>query len=86
MKWAALLTAITNLLLRVVEILGEGQSRRRRVDYEQDVEDIRSDPVGYANHKFGGVRDAEAEASDMHGNDPAGAGYPVPQRPGNHPD
>lgn len=85
MKWAALLTAITNLLLRVVEILGEGQSRRQRADYEQDIQDIRDDPVGYANAKFGGVRNPEAAASGMHSNDPAGAGDPVPQRTGNHP-
>lgn len=86
MKWAALLTAITNLLLRVVEILGEGQSRRQRADYEQDINDIRDDPVGYANDKFGGVRDTETAAPDMHGNDSAGAGNPEPQRAGNHSD
>lgn len=86
MKWAALVTAITNLLLRIVEMLGEGQSRRQRADYEQDIKDIRSDPVGYANAKFGGVRNPETAASGMHSNDPAGAGDPKPQRAGNHSD
>lgn len=85
MKWAALLTAITNLLLRVVEILGEGQSRRQRADYEQDINDIRDDPVGYANDKFG-MRDTKAEADDMHSDTPERAGDPKPQRAGNHPD
>lgn len=85
MKWAALLTAITNLLLRVVEILGEGQSRKRRADYEQDIQDIRSDPVGYANAKFG-VRDSEAETSDVHSDTSERTGDPVPQRTGNHSD
>lgn len=85
-KLLALLTAITQLLHRVLDAIGEHKIRQQQADYEQDIKDIRSDPVGYANHKFGGVRDAEAEASDMHGNDSAGAGDPVPQRSGNHSD
>lgn len=85
-KLLALLTAIAHLLHRVLDAIGEQKIKQQRADYEQDIKDIRSDPVGYANHKFGGVRDPEAKADDMHGNDSAGAGDPVPQRAGNHSD
>lgn len=85
-KLIALLTAITQILHRVLDAIGEHKIRQQRADYEQDIKDIRSDPVGYANDKFGRVRNPEAEADDMHGNDSAGAGDPVSQRASNHSD
>lgn len=80
------LIALLDLLQRTIDAIRDHQTKKQRADYEQDVQTIRDDPVGYANRKFGGVRDTKASTSDMHGNDPTGAGDPVPQRPGNHPD
>lgn len=83
-KLIAALTAIAHAIRAVLEAIGRYEIKKQRADYEQDIQDIRSDPVGYANSKFGGVRDSEAKASDMYGNDSAGAGDPVSQRSGNH--
>lgn len=54
MLWLkALITLLPNLLKR----WDEYRVQRRKAKRDEDIEEIKDDPVGYANDHFGGVPD-----------------------------
>lgn len=62
MKYLALLTALSELLNRILAALSRRERERKQAEYEQDIEHIQDDPVGYARSEYGSVRQSDAGA------------------------
>lgn len=67
MKLLSLIQAVVKLLLLLAEAVERKQVKRDELEYQSSVEEIRKDPIAYANRKFGGVRsdDDETEPSSV---------------------
>lgn len=68
MNVLALVTALANIVLQLLDFAKKQLSKKRQEEYRNDVKSIEEDPISYANKRYGsGLPDSES-STELHSN------------------
>ena len=66
MNVLALVTALANIVLQLLDFAKKQLSKKRQEEYRSDVKSIEEDPISYANKRYGNSLSDSKSSTELH--------------------